>query len=58
MGDAFRFEEIDSQNLEIDGVPVRVATPQMLYRMKRDTVRMRDRTDAERLKKHYDIGED
>jgi hypothetical protein len=30
----------------------------MLYRMKRDTVRLLDRLDAERLRRHFRLEED
>ncbi len=35
-----------------------VATPRMLYRMKRDTVRPQDRVDAQVLKQRFDLKED
>jgi len=54
LGDAFRFEDIETEELEFEGVRARVATPRMLYRMKKDTVRMRDRADAERLLARFD----
>ena len=46
LGEAFRFDDIESEELQIDDFTVRVATPQMLYRMKKDTVRPQDRADA------------
>ena len=58
LGEAFRYETIESADLLIDGIRVRVATPQMLYRMKRDTVRPQDRLDAEMLKREFGLGED
>jgi predicted nucleotidyltransferase len=58
LGEAFAYSDIEAEELEIDGVRVRVATPQMLYRMKRDTVRMVDKADAERIKKHYNLDEE
>jgi hypothetical protein len=36
---------------------VRVATPRMLYRMKRHTVRPIDRADAEALREKFDLGD-
>lgn len=48
-GDAFRYEDLEATTRVLDGVPVRIATPRMLYRMKRDTLRPDDRRDAERL---------
>lgn len=34
-------------------VNVKVATPETLYRMKRDTVRLRDKADAQVLKEKF-----
>jgi hypothetical protein len=44
--------------IEWEGIQVRVVTPRMLYRMKRDTVRPRDRSDAERLREHFGLEEE
>jgi hypothetical protein len=57
LGDAFRYPDIESDILRIEGVAIRVATPRMLYRMKRDTVRPQDRTDAQVLKERFGIEE-
>jgi hypothetical protein len=35
-----------------------VATARMLYRMKKDTVRLQDRADAERLRQHFGLDEE
>jgi hypothetical protein len=58
LGEAFRFEDLEAQTQDFDGVPVSVATPKTLYRMKKDTVRLRDRADAETLKRRFRIDED
>jgi hypothetical protein len=42
----------------IEGVPVRLATPSTLYRMKRDTVRPIDRADAAALRERFRIAEE
>ncbi len=55
LGDAFRFEDIEFEEVLVDGVRVRVATPRMLYRMKKDTVRLQDKVDAAALKDHFAI---
>jgi hypothetical protein len=34
---------------------VRVATPETLFRMKKDTVRPQNRADAERIRQAFDI---
>lgn len=40
------------------GIEVSVVTPETLYRMKKDTVRLRDRADAERLRERFGFEED
>jgi hypothetical protein len=57
LGNAFSFEDLESEDLIVEGVRVRVATPRMLYLMKRDTVRPQDRLDAETLRQRFDIRE-
>ncbi|MCK6530215.1 hypothetical protein L6R50_22535 [Myxococcota bacterium] len=44
---------LEAQDVHIDGVLVRVATPRTLYRMKRDTVRPLDRIDAEAIRARF-----
>jgi hypothetical protein len=60
LGEAFRFADLESEELVIEGVRVRVATatPRMLYRMKKDTVRPQDRLDAQVLKERFDLQEE
>lgn len=57
LGEAFVFDDIESEVLDIDGTPVPVATPGMLYTMKRDTVRPQDRADAVVLRERFDLDE-
>ena len=57
LGHAFSYEDIETDERLIEGVRVPVATPQMLYRMKKDTVRLQDRADAQRLRRFFDVGE-
>ena len=40
----------------VEGVPVRVATPATLYRMKKDTLRPIDRADAAALREKFRLG--
>ena len=42
---------------DFKGAPVPVVTPRMLHRMKRDTVRPKDRGDAEELRRRFGFGE-
>lgn len=55
LGEAFRYETIESEELVLDGIRVRVATPAMLYRMKKDTVRPQDRVDAQNLRRAFSL---
>jgi hypothetical protein len=58
LGEAFRFADLESEVLEVEGIRIRVATPRMLYRMKKGTVRPQDRVDAEMLKQRFGIEEE
>jgi hypothetical protein len=58
LGEAFRYETLDWQTVDLDGVRVRVATAAMLYRMKKDTVRPQDRLDAEALRQRFHLPEE
>lgn len=56
LGSAVRFEDLEAQTVMVEGVPVRVATPATLYRMKKDTVRPIDRADAAALREKFRLG--
>jgi hypothetical protein len=55
LGDAFGFDDLEAEHLVLDGVPVTVATPRTLYLMKKGTIRLQDRADAEALKRRFGI---
>ena len=55
LGTAFRFEDLQAEDVVLDGVRVRVASPETLYRMKKDTVRPIDRADAAELKDKFGL---
>ncbi len=55
LGQAFSFNDIQFEEKLYRGIPVRVATPEMLYRMKKDTIRLQDRADAEALKEIFGL---
>jgi predicted nucleotidyltransferase len=57
LGDAFRYEDLAAENLTWKGGNVRIATPQTLYEMKKDTLRWQDRADAEALRERFQIEE-
>ena len=59
LGEAFLWTDLESGCDEIDlgDLRVRVASPAMLYRMKKDTVRPQDRADAERIREAFNLGD-
>ena len=57
LGEAFEFAGLESTVYTYGDVEVTVATPQTLYRMKRDTVRLQDKADAQVLKRKFGLEE-
>ena len=57
-GEAFRFEDLETQRLPFEGLLVTVVTPRQLYLMKKDTVRPKDRMDAEALRRKFGLPDD
>jgi len=55
LGEAFAYEDMQFQERFFDGIPVRVATPAMLYRMKKATVRWKDQIDAQQLRDRFGL---
>lgn len=53
VGEAFAFEDLALERVPAGDVTITVVAPETLYRMKRDTVRLRDRDDAQRLARAY-----
>ena len=58
LGEVAVFDTVEAETKVVDGVPVRVATPAALYRLKKDTARPLDRQDAEALRRQFDLEED
>jgi predicted nucleotidyltransferase len=55
LGSAFQFDDIQAETIEIEGTRVKLATPLMLYRMKRNTMRLIDRADAVALREKFNL---
>ena len=55
LGEAASYDTVDAEMKEIEGILVRVATPLALYRLKRDTVRAKDRDDAAALRERFGL---
>jgi hypothetical protein len=53
LGDAYAFDDIEWHWMDVEGLRIKVATPRMLYAMKRDTVREQDRLDAQMLRQRF-----
>jgi len=58
LGENYRYEDLEWEEMEIDGIRVRIATPSMIYKMKRDSLRPRDQADAAWLNERFNIEED
>lgn len=57
LGEAFSWSDLETESelIELGNLVVRVASPKMLYRMKKDTVRPQDRADAARIRDAFDL---
>jgi hypothetical protein len=53
LGNAARYETVESETKEVEGVRVCVATPRALYQLKKNTVRPIDRQDAAALRERF-----
>lgn len=55
LGTAFRYEDLEAERLVVEGIPVRIATPATLIRMKQGTIRPIDKADAAALTKIFGL---
>jgi hypothetical protein len=55
IGTAVSFDDLEATTKTYEGVPARVATPETLVRLKRDTIRPQDRLDADALRQRFGI---
>jgi hypothetical protein len=55
FGEAFAFDDIDSERVNIGDLQATVATPRALIRMKRGTVRPIDQADAQMLMERFNL---
>ncbi len=58
LGDAYAFADMEYEWIDRGGIRARLATPRMLYRMKKNTVRPLDRADAVDLKAKFHLEDD
>jgi len=55
LGSAFGFDDLRGAIETYGDVQVLVATPETLYAMKRDTLRLQDKADAQKLKEKFGL---
>jgi hypothetical protein len=58
LGEAFAFDDLEIERVPYEDLTVTAITPRMLYRMKRDTVRPKDRADADAVRRRFQLDED
>ncbi len=55
LGEFFSFDRLEIEELEVEGVIVKLVSPRTLYRLKRHTIRDRDRADAAYIKEKFGL---
>ena len=50
IGKVFGFEDLEFEIIEFQGIKIKIATPETLYKLKKDTLRYKDKGDAVFLK--------
>ena len=53
LGQAFAFSDLRTERVPFGDLAITVVTPRTLYEMKRDTVRLKDRADADLLRRRF-----
>ena len=53
LGEVYSFDNLPSEVVELDGIPIRVVTAAKLYEMKRNTVRLKDKADCLALNEKF-----
>jgi hypothetical protein len=57
LGERYDFDSLGAEVIDLDGTPVTIVTAQTLYAMKKDTVRPKDRADADALARRFKLGD-
>jgi hypothetical protein len=58
LGETFKFDDLETERVDFDGIEVTVVTARMLHRMTRVAVRPQDQADAFRLADHFGFGDE
>ncbi|HYU23638.1 MAG TPA: hypothetical protein VEO74_00425 [Thermoanaerobaculia bacterium] len=57
LGEAYSYDNLPSEVIEYEGIPIRLVTAAKLYEMKKDTVRPKDKLDALWLREKFGFEE-
>jgi len=55
LGTVFRYDDLETERVPYQDLTVTVITPRMLYEMKKDTVRLKDRADADLVRRRFNL---
>jgi hypothetical protein len=55
LGEVYTYDNLPSEIVAVDGIPIRVVTAAKLYEMKRNTVRLKDKADCLALKEKFNF---
>jgi Nucleotidyl transferase AbiEii toxin, Type IV TA system len=58
LGDAFSFSDLETERIALDDIMVSVVTPRTLYKMKKNTLRLKDHADAQMLKERFGFADE
>ena len=58
LGEAFTFADLEIERVPYEDLTVTAVTPRTLYTMKKDTVRLQDRADADLLRRRFNLEPD
>lgn len=58
LGEAFSFDDLVIERVPLEDLMVSVVSPETLYRMKKDTVRLQGRADAALLRERFGLPEE
>lgn len=57
LGEAYAFADLTVERVAFEDLVVSVVAPRTLYDMKKDTVRLKDKADAEMLKRRFGLAD-
>ncbi|MHB0969073.1 MAG: nucleotidyl transferase AbiEii/AbiGii toxin family protein [Thermoanaerobaculia bacterium] len=58
LGETFAYSDIEVIRVAFDDLTISVVSPRTLYQMKRSTVRLKDKADAQLLKERFNLEDD